>query len=199
MEAGEDGSWSPGPARAEAAPRPWPSEPGTGAVGLGAQTKTAGSVARSTIRAHVLPHLWEPPNEASASPRKRTAAAGQWKDGLAKGAGLARRLRPRVRRVGAEPGSRQVVPGVRGGGARGAGRGGSGQRAAGTGGTSRWEPRRGEAAREGARRRALRRSPVRGARSRCAPGVRGSRAPRLPGPYLRRPSGARSPQRCRAA
>lgn len=81
----------------------------------------------------------------------------------------------------------------------GAERGGSGQRAAGTGGTSRWEPPRGEAAREGARRRALRRSPVRGARSRCAPGDRGSRAPRLPGPYLRRPSGARSPQRCRAA
>jgi hypothetical protein len=90
-------------------------------------------------------------------------------------------------------------PGRAGGGAHGAGRGGSGQRAAGTGGTSRWEPPRGEAARGGARRPGLRRAPVRGARSRCAPGVLDSRAPSLLGPYLRRPSGARSPQRCRAA
>lgn len=128
MEAGEDESWSPGPTRAEAAPRLWPPEPGTGAA---RRTKACRQRQQApqpapTVRAHGLPHLREPPNEASASPRKRTAAVGQWDDGLAKGAGLARRPRPRVRRVGAEPGSRQVVPGVRGGGACGAGRGGEG-------------------------------------------------------------------------
>lgn len=119
-------SWSPGPTRGTVVPRAWSSEPGTGADHRTTRRRQRQRAPQPapTVRTHARSHLREPPNEASATLRRRTAAADQWEDGLAVEAGPSWRPRPRVRRAGAEPDSRQVVPGVREAGRTG--RGGEG-------------------------------------------------------------------------
>lgn len=137
VEAGGDGSWSPGPKQTQ--------ELGHLNLELAqpvgpSGAKTAGSAAgsHSPIARSASPSR-EPPNEASASPRKRTAAAGQWEDGLARGGG---------------PGPEAPPPGPQGWGGARLASGGPGR--AGRRGARGGAGRSGEGAASGRRARAAR-------------------------------------------